>query len=181
MLERISPCANRSAIQVASLTSLLRPGTLRICRGLASTSSKSPSRMCHTGFRRVGGGAPSHLSAGHRPPLKRGVRVSRATLSRRRMLLRCNGRNQFHQLYQPILAIQLALRELFPAAVAPAFVPMRPNPPLDPTVKFVEERADVDTFVIVSPPPQDWVELLDQILGLERYAAPGKLAHPILK
>src|SRR5262249_40586996 len=99
--------------------------------------------------------------------------VSRATLSRRRMLLRCNGRIQFHQLYQPILAVQLALRELLPAAVAPAFVPMRPNPPLDPTVEFVEERSDVGTLVIVSPPPQDWVELLDQILGLERYRALG--------
>ena len=47
---RISPCASRSAIQVASLTSLLRPGTLRICAGLARRSSSSPSRMCHTGF-----------------------------------------------------------------------------------------------------------------------------------
>src|SRR5215472_8447207 len=131
------------------------------------------SRISKCEIRRVGGGAPSRLSAGHRPPHKRGVRISRATLSRRRMLLRCNGRNQLHQLYQPILAIQPALRELFPAAVAPAFVPMRPNPPLDPTVEFVEERSDVGTLVIVSPPPQDWVELLDQILGLERYRALG--------
>src|SRR5262249_48639737 len=76
-------------------------------------------------------------------------------------------------LHHPILAVQLALRELFPAAVAPAFVPMRPNPSLDPTVEFVEERSDVGTLVIVSPPPQDWVELLDQILGLKRYSALG--------
>src|SRR5216683_839003 len=49
-LARISPCAKRSAIQVASLTSLLRPGTLRICAGLARISSNSPSSTCHTGF-----------------------------------------------------------------------------------------------------------------------------------
>jgi hypothetical protein len=39
-LERINPCANKSAIQAASLTSVLRPGTLRMCCALASTSSK---------------------------------------------------------------------------------------------------------------------------------------------
>src|SRR5262249_42098634 len=51
-LERISPCANRSAIHVASFTSLLRPGTLRMCAALASTSSNSPSASstCQTGF-----------------------------------------------------------------------------------------------------------------------------------
>ena len=48
-------------------------------------------------------------------------------------------------------------------------------------VELVEERSDVDTFVITSPPPQDWVESLNQILGLERYTASGTLAHPILK
>src|SRR5438094_389758 len=49
-LLRISPWAKRSAIQVASLTSLLRPGMLRMCMALARTSSKSPSRRCQTGF-----------------------------------------------------------------------------------------------------------------------------------
>jgi len=58
---------------------------------------------------------------------------------------------------------------------------MRPNAPLDPIVEFVEERADVGTFVVVTPSPQDWVELLDQILGFERRTSAGKLAHPILK
>src|SRR5215471_4942632 len=46
----MSPCASRSAIQVASLTSLLRPGTFLMCAALASTSSNSPSSRCHTGF-----------------------------------------------------------------------------------------------------------------------------------
>jgi hypothetical protein len=66
-LARISPCANKSAIQVASLTSLLRPGTLRICAGLARRSSSSPSRICHTGFQ---------LNAGC---LHRDVRAARLT------------------------------------------------------------------------------------------------------
>src|SRR5437899_2193142 len=37
-------------IQEASLTSLLRPGMLRMCIALARTSSKWPSSTCHTGF-----------------------------------------------------------------------------------------------------------------------------------
>ena len=51
-LPRISPCANRSAIQAASFRSLLRPGTFRMCCALASTSvnDASSSRTCHTGF-----------------------------------------------------------------------------------------------------------------------------------
>ena len=51
-LPRISPCANRSAIQAASFRSLLRPGTFRMCCALASTSvnDSSSSRTCHTGF-----------------------------------------------------------------------------------------------------------------------------------
>ena len=49
-LARIRPCASRSAIQVASFTSLLRPGTPLMCAAFASTSSKRPSRMCQTGF-----------------------------------------------------------------------------------------------------------------------------------
>src|SRR5689334_25292550 len=40
-----------SAIQAASLTSVLRPGTFLTCAALARTSSSSPSdSTCHTGF-----------------------------------------------------------------------------------------------------------------------------------
>src|ERR1700722_1130005 len=49
-LARISPCVSRSAIRVASFTSVLRPRTLRMCRALASTSSNCSSSKCHTGF-----------------------------------------------------------------------------------------------------------------------------------
>jgi len=112
---------------------------------------------------------------------QRGVRFSRATLSRRRLTLRCNRRNQFDQLDQPKLTIQLALRQLSPTAVAPAFVPMRPDTPLDPVVQFVEERSDVSTFVIVTPPPQDRVQLLGQIFWFSG-ATPRLVSDgPILK
>src|ERR1700676_3108919 len=180
-LASTSPCRSNRASHDASAGSVFRPGTFRTCRLLTNTTSQLLSNMLKTGFRRVGGGAPSRPGAGHRPPLKRGVRFSRATLSRRRLSLRCNRRNQFDQLDQPKLTIQLALRQLFPTAVAPAFVPMRPDTSLDPVVQFVEERSDVSTLVIVTPSPQDRVQLLDQIIGFQGHATPGKLADPILE
>src|SRR5712691_8422112 len=127
------------------------------CSKSTATGGRDSGESQGAPIRRVGGGAPNRSGAGHRPPLKRGVRFSRATLSRRRSLLRCNRRNQFHQLDQPILAVQLALRQLLPTAVAPACVPMRPDAPLDPMVEFVEERSDVGTLVVVTPTPQDRV------------------------
>jgi len=42
--------ANRSASQVASFTSLLRPGTFFTCAAFARTRENRPSRMCQTGF-----------------------------------------------------------------------------------------------------------------------------------
>src|SRR4029450_3203562 len=165
-----------------SCTSLFRPGRFLVSRAFVRHTANP--RFCNTSYtatRRVGGGALSFHDAGHRPPLKRGVRFSRATLSRRRPLLRCNRRNQFDQLYQPILAVHFGLRQLFPAAVPPTFIPMRPNAPLDPTVEFVEERSDVGTLVVMTPTPQDRVQLLNQILGLQRHASPGKLTYPILE
>ena len=42
---RIRPCASRSAIHVASLTSVLRPGTFLTCAAFASTSSKLTFRQ----------------------------------------------------------------------------------------------------------------------------------------
>jgi len=49
---------------------------------------------------------------------------------------------------------------------------MPPDTPLDPLVQFVEERSDVGTFVIVTPPPQNRVQLRDQILGFQGHATP---------
>jgi hypothetical protein len=48
--DRIRPCANRSASQVASFTSLLRPGTFFTCTAFARISVNRPSRMCQAGF-----------------------------------------------------------------------------------------------------------------------------------
>src|SRR5207302_1588614 len=94
-------------------------------------------------------------------------------------------RNQFDKLDQLILAIHLALRQLLPTAVTPAFVPMRPNAPLDPMVEFVEKRSDVSTLVIVTPSPQNRVQLIDQIFGFQGHATPGKLisfaSHLLIK
>ena len=50
-LARIRPCANNSASHIASLTSVLRPGTFFTCAAFANTNANSPSsKMCHTGF-----------------------------------------------------------------------------------------------------------------------------------
>jgi hypothetical protein len=50
-LARTRPWASRSASQVASATSVLRPGTFFTCAALASTKAKSPSpSTCQTGF-----------------------------------------------------------------------------------------------------------------------------------
>jgi hypothetical protein len=49
-LARMRPCASRSASQVASFTSVLRPGTFLTCIALASTSSNASARTAQTGF-----------------------------------------------------------------------------------------------------------------------------------
>ncbi len=49
-LERISPCASRSAIHPASFTSVFRPGTFLMCWALARISSKRSSSRCQIGF-----------------------------------------------------------------------------------------------------------------------------------
>jgi hypothetical protein len=50
-LARTRPQASRSAIQVASFTSVLRPGTFLICAAFATIRSKAPSlRILQTGF-----------------------------------------------------------------------------------------------------------------------------------
>src|SRR5215471_10987806 len=49
-LPRMSPCASRSASQVASLMSVFRPGMFRTCVALARTSSHRPSSVCQIGL-----------------------------------------------------------------------------------------------------------------------------------
>ena len=91
------------------------------------------------------------------------------------------GRNQGDQAYKPVLVDQLALRQPFPASVAPSLVTMRPETPHDPTVKLVEELADVGLAVILAPTSNDRVDLVDQLLRTDRSLAPGPLADLVLE
>jgi len=52
---------------------------------------------------------------------------------------------------------------------------MRPNPSHDPTIQTVEEPSDLGPRVIRAPPPQEWVEFLDQLLGFQGHVALGSL------
>ena len=91
------------------------------------------------------------------------------------------GRNQGDQAYKPVLANELALRQPFPASVAPSLVTMRPETPHDPAVKLVEELADVGLAVILAPTSNDRVDLVDQLLRTDRSLAPGTLADLVLE
>src|SRR5215831_11144111 len=103
---------------------------------------------------RVGGGALSRPSAGHRPPLKRGVQFSRAPLSRRLIPPRRQGGYQSHQVHKPVLSVQSSHRQRFPAVVPPTAKTMRPDPAHYPTVESVEELSDVGSLIVMTPPPQ---------------------------
>src|SRR5215831_18747937 len=94
-LARMRPCANKSASQVASFTSLLRPGTFFTCAAFARISAKCPSRMCQTGFQYtpvasiatcVHPALSSHSASANNPCVVVGKRrTSRSTL---RLLIR---------------------------------------------------------------------------------------------
>src|SRR5262245_34422918 len=94
-LDRIRPCAIRSASQVASFTSLLRPGTFFTCAAFARISANRPSRMCQTGFQYtpvasiatcVHPALSSHSASANNPCVVVGKRrTSRSTL---RLLIR---------------------------------------------------------------------------------------------
>src|SRR6516165_2003669 len=94
-LDWIRPCAIRSASQVASFTSLLRPGTFFTCAAFARISANRPSRMCQTGFQYtpvasiatcVHPALSSHSASANNPCVVVGKRrTSRSTL---RLLIR---------------------------------------------------------------------------------------------
>src|SRR5271167_4674919 len=54
---------------------------------------------------------------------------------------------------------------------------MRPNPSQDPSVELVEEPSNVGSFVILTPTPQQWIQILDQLFGLQRYVPLRPLSH----
>src|SRR5262249_46030017 len=58
---------------------------------------------------------------------------------------------------------------------APVLEPMRPKPPHDPAIETVEEPSNVGSLVILAPPPQERVELLDQLPGLQGHLPLGTL------
>src|SRR3954447_15522885 len=130
---------------------------------------------------RVGGGALDCSRAGLRPPLKLDVRFSRIQLSRRRFLLSSDGRDHRNQVHEPILAVELVVRQSSPSTAAPPLVPMRPDPPHQPLVEPVKEPSDVGPFVVVAPPSHDGIELLDQLRGTHRSLASRQLADLVLE
>src|SRR5690349_9886837 len=58
---------------------------------------------------------------------------------------------------------------------------MRPDAPHDPAIEFVEERSDMGALVILAPPPQCWIQFLNQFLGLQRGTSPRQRPHPVPK
>src|SRR4051794_15028788 len=121
---------------------------------------------------RVGGGALDCSRAGLRPPLKLNVRFSRIQLSRRRFPLSSDGRDHRNQVHEPVLAVELVVRQGSPSTAAPPLVPVRPDPPHQPLVEPVKEPSDVGPLVVVAPPSHDGIELLDQLHGTHRSLAP---------
>src|ERR1700757_3487845 len=114
---------------------------------------------------RVGGGALDCSRAGLRPPLKLGVQFSRTQLSRRRSSLSGDGRDHRNQAHKPVLAVELTAWQRLPTAAAPLTVPMRPDPPHQPSIEPVEELSDVGPLVVVAPTTHDGIDLLYQLLS----------------
>jgi hypothetical protein len=52
---------------------------------------------------------------------------------------------------------------------------MRPDTSPDPAVETLEELADVGTFVILAPTPQQRAKFRNQLLGFQRYPPFGSL------
>src|SRR5215470_15958951 len=132
-------------------------------------------------FSRVGGGARSNDHAGLRPPLKLHVQFSRMQLSRGALAGRARAKVKCQQTDKPQLAIQFGLRQLLPATAAPTFASVRPKATHDPSIEVGEKLADVSPLVVVAPTTQLRIELVNQLLGSNRRASAGKLAHLFLE
>ena len=132
---------------------------------------------------RVGGGAGEDdvSPAGLRPPLKPDMQFSRIRLSRRPGVPGGNGRDQTDQVHKPVLAVELGAWQRLPATATPTFVPLRPEPPHDPTVESVKEPSDVGTSIVVTPPSHDGIDLLDQLPGRQRHATSSSPTNLVLE
>src|ERR1035437_658392 len=171
----LGPWDTRSPLSVG-----LVPGAASFSLVCALPSTTSAEAVAPLFGRFTGVGSEvARLRAGHRPPLKLYVQFSRIQLSRRLTLPRCNRRDQLNQVHQPVLAVQLGFRQLPPATVPPSLESLRPNAPHNPAVEPVEELSDVGSLVVMAPSPQHRIQFLNQLLGLERHAPPGKRAYLI--
>jgi len=153
------PCATRHQNRPRTGSAIrLRPGRtcVRFCffvphRGLLSYSRTSrlalhPARAKLSGRRR----RACALASVRRPNRAcsfpaHGFHEDSTSRGRKR-------RNQSDQIYQPKLAIEHRLRQLFPTTVAPAPESMRPDASHDPSVELVEELSDVGSFVVLAQP-----------------------------
>ena len=129
----------------------------------------------------VGGGALDCSRAGLRPPLKLGVQFSRTQLSRRRRSLRGDGRDHRNQIHKPVLAVELTAWQRSPTAAAPLVVPVRPDPPYQPSVEPVEELSDLGPLVVVAPTTHDGIDLLYQLLSGHRCATSREPTNLLLE
>src|SRR5215471_7707778 len=68
---------------------------------------------------------------------------------------RCKRRHQPDQVHKPILTVQRRDGKLLPPTITPTLKSMRPDPPHDPAVEWVEEHSDLGSFVILAPSPQE--------------------------
>src|SRR3982750_4701998 len=134
---------------------------------IASSAADTGSGSC-----RVGGGALDCSRAGLRPPLKLDVQFSRIQLSRGLFPLSSDGGDHRNQVHEPVLAVELVVRQSSPSTAAPPLEPVRPDPPHQPLIEPVKEPPDVSPLVVVAPPSHDGIELLDQLRGTHRSLTP---------
>src|SRR6516165_8301196 len=151
------------------------------CPWLHRLGTRQPSFVRRLHSCRVGGGALDCSRAGLRPPLKLGVQFSRTQLSRRRRSLRGDGRDHRNQVHKPVLAVELTAWQRSPTAAAPLVVPVRPDPPYQPSVEPVEELSDLGPLVVVAPATHDGIDLLYQLSSGHRCATSREPTNLLLE
>jgi len=90
-------------------------------------------------------------------------------------------RNQRDKVDQTEFAVELALRQVPPAATAPPSVAMRPEAPDDPAIETMKEPADMGPTVVLAPAANDRVDLLDEHSRAHRGLAPRALSDLVLE
>src|SRR6516162_8654288 len=82
---------------------------------------------------------------------------------------------------QAVLTVELTAWQRFPTAAAPLAVPMRPDPPHQPSVEPVEELSDVGQLVVVAPTTHDGIDLLYQLLSAHGCVTPCEPTNLLLE